>query len=162
MKASASVWARAGENEGGGAGAGELARLGSLDGQREGLGRARGSGNASKVSGQKVKSLSSPASRESGQSFCVVQRPGQCWQDIKVSRPATGRCLSPSGALLYLPQPCSHGGASGWSSCRGGGASEDGVDLPCVQAPHSCPSPQLDQNPLPAHPSEPQGGPFAA
>lgn len=37
-------------------------------------------------------------------------------------------------ALLYLPQPCSHGGASGWSSCRGGGASEDGVELPGVQA----------------------------
>lgn len=103
MKASASAWAQAGETEGGGAEAGELARLGSLDGQRGGLGRARGSGNASKVSGQKVKSLSSPASRVSGQSFCVVQRPGQCWQDIKVSRPATGHCLSPSGGPSIPP-----------------------------------------------------------
>lgn len=45
------------------------------------------------------------------------------------------------GALLYLPLPCSQGGASGWSSCRGRGAAEDVVELPHVQPPHSCPSP---------------------
>lgn len=42
MRAPASVLARAGESEGGGAGVGGLAQLSSLDGQRMGWGRAGG------------------------------------------------------------------------------------------------------------------------